>query len=90
MMLFKNDITHAAAALQLSAGQYAGVEDIVHAMHDIFSEKNTEAVLLIEAENAFNSISRKVMLHNLKFLCPLISTYINSYYAAPALHFSRG
>ena len=39
MMLFKNDITHAAAALQLSAGQYAGVEDIVHAIHDIFSEK---------------------------------------------------
>ena len=41
-----------------------------------FSEENTECVLLIKEENAFSSINRKVMLHNMKFLCPLISTYI--------------
>ena len=70
MMLFKNDITHAAGALQLSAGQDAEVEAVVHSVHDIFSEENTEAVLLIDAGNAFNSINRKVMLHNMKFLCP--------------------
>ena len=34
------------------------------------------AVLLIDPENAFNSINRKVMLHNLKFICPNIATYI--------------
>ena len=84
VMLFKNDLTHAAGALQLSAGQDAGVEAIVHAMHDIFSEENTEAVLLIDAENAFNSINRKVILHEIKFLCPLISTYTSNCYAAPA------
>ena len=33
----------------------------------------TDAVLLIDAENAFNSINRKVMLHNLKFICPIIA-----------------
>ena len=49
MMLFKNDITHATGALQLSARQDAGVA-IVQAMHNIFSEENTEAVLLIDAE----------------------------------------
>ena len=53
-------------------------------MHQIFSEENTEAVLLIDAENAFNSINRKVMLHNMKFLCPLISAYISNCYATPA------
>ena len=53
MMLFKNNITHAAGALQLSAGQDVGVEDVVHAIHELFSEENTEAVLLINAENAF-------------------------------------
>ena len=36
MILFKNDITHAAGASQLSAGQDAGDEAVVHAMHDIF------------------------------------------------------
>ena len=51
IMLFKNDITHVAGALQLSAGQDAGVEAVVHAIHDIFFEENTETVLLIDAES---------------------------------------
>ena len=67
MMFFKNDIAHDAGALQLSADQDAGVEAVVNAIHDIFSEKNTKAVLLIDAENDFNSIIRKVMLHNRNF-----------------------
>ena len=90
MMLFKNDITHAAGALQLSAGQDAGVEAVVHSMRDIFSEENTEVVLLIDAENAFISINRKVLLHNMRFLCPLISTYISNCYAAPERLFIFG
>ena len=72
MMLFKNDITHGTGALQLRARQDTVVEAVVHAMHHIFSEENTEAVLLIDAENSFNSINRKVMLHNTKFLAVLV------------------
>ena len=34
---------------------YAGVETIVNAMHNIFSKENTEAVALINAENAFST-----------------------------------
>ena len=34
----------------------------------LFSEENTEAVLQIDAENAVNSINRKAMLHDMKFL----------------------
>ena len=37
MMLFNNDMTYASGPLQLSAGQDAGVEAVLHAMHDIFS-----------------------------------------------------
>ena len=37
-MLFKNDITHAAGALQLRARQDAGVA-VVQAMHNIFPKK---------------------------------------------------
>ena len=74
MMLFKNDITHAAGALQLSAGQNAGIEAVVHSIHDIFSEENTEVVLLIDAENGFN---RKV-------------SKICNCYAAPARFFIFG
>ena len=49
MMLFKNNITHAAGALQLSAGQDTGVDAVVHTIHDICSKKNPEVVLLIDA-----------------------------------------
>ena len=54
MMLFKNDTTHVTGALQPSAGQQAEVEGIAHA---IFSEEYTKVVLLIDVENAFNSIN---------------------------------
>ena len=57
MILFKNDITYPTGALQLSTEQDTGVKAVVHAMHDIFFEENPKAVLLIDAENAFDFIS---------------------------------
>ena len=57
MMIFKKDITDAAGPLRLSAGQEAGDEAAIHAIQDIFANEDTEAVLLIDAENAFNSIN---------------------------------
>ena len=65
MMFFKNSVTHAAGALQLSVGQDTRIEAVAHAMYDIFSEESNEALLLIDTENAINSINRKVMLHNM-------------------------
>ena len=51
---------------------------------------DTDAVLLIDAENAFNSINCKVMLRNLKFICPIIATYIINCYATPLRLFIVG
>ena len=46
---------------------------------------DTHAVLLIDAENPLSSINRKViMLHDLKFICPIIATYIVNCYATPS------
>ena len=59
-------------------------------MRDIFANEDTEAVLLIDAENAFNSINRKVMLHNLNFICPVITTYITNCYITPERLFIIG
>ena len=42
------------------AGQDAGCEVAVNSMHDIFRTKKTEAVSLVDAENAFSSIDRQV------------------------------
>ena len=51
---------------------------------------DTDAALLIDADNAFNFINCKVMLHNLKFICPIIATYIISCYATPSRFFIVG
>ena len=44
----------------------------------------TDAVVLIDAENAFNSINRKVMLHSLKFICSIMASYNIHCYATPS------
>ena len=62
MTLFKDDVTQDVGALQLSAEQDVGVEAAVHAMYNIFSEENTEAVLKINATNAFISINPKIIV----------------------------
>ena len=62
MMVCKKDVAKAAASLQLSAGQDVGAEAAIHTMWHIFADADTDAALMIDAENAFNFINRKVML----------------------------
>ena len=77
----REDITESVGSLQVSAGMEAGSEAAAHAMHEIFKKQGTEAVLLIDAINAFNTVNRKVLLHNDKVICPAISTYVNNCYS---------
>ena len=49
-----------------------------------------DAVLLIDAQNAFNSINQKVISHNLKFISPIMATYIISCYATQSRLFIVG
>ena len=51
----KEDIKKAARCLQLCAGQEVGSEAAIHAMHRIFESNETEVVLMVVIENAFNS-----------------------------------
>ena len=74
-MIFKKDITDTVRLLQLSAGQEAGAEKAIHGTRDIFENEDTEAVPLIDSENAFSPINQKVILHHLNFIC-LISLRI--------------
>ena len=53
-------------------------------MYDIYKDEHSEAVLLVDAENAFNSIGRNVMIHNISVVCPAISTYVSDFYQSPA------
>ena len=80
LSIVKLDVLEAAGSLQLCAGQDAGNEAAVHAMRAIFCDDSTEAVLLVDASNAFNSLNRQVALHNIQAICPpLANILINTY-----------
>ena len=49
-------------------------------MHAIYEDETCEAVLLVDASNAFNSINRNVFLHNVTIICPAIAIYIKNCY----------
>ena len=51
------DIKEAAGGVQLCVGQVLGCEAGVHAMWGIFNNEETEAILLVDASNAFNSLN---------------------------------
>ena len=69
----KEDVTQSVGSLQVCAGQGAGCESLIHAMRTIYEDQSAEAVLLVDASNAFNSINRNVFLHNVEVICPSIS-----------------
>jgi len=84
------DILEAGGPLQFCAGQDAGCEAAIHAMRSVFAEENTEAVLLVDASNAFNSLNRKVALHNIPILCPALATVLINTYRADVPLFIGG
>ena len=80
----KEDIMKAAGNLQVCAGQQAGSEAAVHAIREVFEDKDCEAVLLVDASNAFNTLNRQAAMHNIGILCPSLSMYVNNTYREPA------
>ena len=84
------DIKEAAGPLQTCAGHGAGAEAAIHAMRTIFESEGTDAVLLIDASNAFNCLNRAVALHNVQVTCPILATYLVNTYRHPTKLFIAG
>ena len=90
MYTMKDDVVDAAGALQLCAGQEAGCEAAVHSIVDIFNKEETEGILQIDASNAFNSINRNVMLHNINIICPELAVFVQNSYCQSSRLFILG
>ena len=90
MNLTKRDVIEACGSLQLCAGQKSGSEVAVQAMHTIFEADDTDAVSLIDASNAFNTLNRAAALDNIRILCPMIVVYAINTYRQPARLFILG
>jgi len=85
--LLKEDIIHAVRTLQTCAGLESGIEAAPHAVRKSYEEEGSECQLLIDADNAFNKLSRKVSLENIKRLCPPMYTYLHNSYNTPTMLF---
>ena len=90
MRVAKRDVVEVSGSLQLCAGQKSGGEAAIHAMHTIFESDVTDAVLLIDASNAFNALNRAAALHNIRVLCPIIAIYAINTHRQPAWLFVIG
>ena len=62
----------------------------VYAVCEMFNKESTEAVLMVNASNPFNTINREAFLHNTKILCPSVSTSINNFYLSPTDLYIQG
>ena len=88
--MLKSDILNVTGYQQLCAGLESECEVAVHAVVYLFEEDKTHGFIQIDASNAFNSINRTLLLHNVKILCPEIATYINNCYMNPSRLFITG
>ena len=84
MAVTREDVKLAAGNLQVCVGHQAGGEATIHAMKEIFKDKEVEAAILVDATNAFNSINREAMLHNIAVKCPEIKRYVQNCYGKPS------
>ena len=90
MTVVKGDVQDSVGSLQVCAGQAGGCEAAIHAMRTLYENEETDAVLLIDAANAFNSINRTAMLKNIERICPAAYLYAYNCYAAHARLFVLG
>ena len=90
LAITRGDIQEATGSFQLCAGQISGCEAAVHSVRECFLEDDTQAALLVDASNAFNSGNRLSALHNIRHLCPSIATILINTYRAPTELFIDG
>ena len=77
------DIQEACGCLQVCAGLQSGCEAAIHAIREAFEDDATEAALLIDASNAFNSVKRECSLRNISVLCPALFIFLVNTYRRP-------
>ena len=57
---------------------------------DLLDDSNTEAILLVDASNAFNNLNRQVALANISVNCPAILPLLANTYHQPTFLFVGG
>ena len=78
--VLSHEIQEATGPLQTCSGHLSGCEAAVHAMHQAFEDSDGEGVILMDATNAFNYLTRQNALINIKKLCTALSKVLTNTY----------
>ena len=90
MTVTGEQVQQAVGALQLCGGQPAGVESAIHAMRGFLEDDQSDGILLIDADNAFNRVNRATALWNVQFTCPAMKHILINFYRYPTKIFMNG
>ena len=85
------DIAEATGPSQVCVGQDAGCKAAIHTMRDLFWDDRTEATLLVDASNAFNSVNtRQHYITFLLYVYYALSMVLHNTCSAPTQIFVTG
>ena len=84
MEVVKDDVITKVSNFELCEGQDGGSEAAIHSMHDIFESNGIKAVLLEDAEKAFNLLHRQAQLIHIKYICPSPARFVYNCHSSPA------
>ena len=84
MAVLKTDVQTACGCVQTCTGIKSGIEASIQSASRIWENEETECLLQVDADNAFNRFNRKVALHNIQQICPPIKTFLHNHYQKAA------
>ena len=88
--VLNENVIKCTGTLQACDGQEAGIEAAIHSMNMMYEDESTDAILLVDASNAFNSLNRQFFLNNLSYLCPSIAIFVKNCCSTPSRLFKVG
>ena len=80
----RQDLTSLDRNIELCLGQNCGKEYAIHLLRHSFDDPENEAVLLIEAKNAFYVLNRRTALENLIAFCPSLHVALKNFFNHPS------
>ena len=80
----KSELRVLGSNYQLCLGQKCGIEYAIHTLRKQYERTDSDAMLLIDAENAFNSLNRMLALKNFANICPSILPAKQNSYSNPS------
>lgn len=87
MVVCKDDLIAAVSPSHLCVGLDSGCEAAFHAMCMLYDDPDTQAILFVDATNAFNNLNRAATLRNVQKICPIMAPILINTYRSPSALF---